>query len=575
METNRKRRKGQFKKLLALMLAVTMIPCMNPQIVNAKGKTMVTKVAITSPSKSTITMDVGKNYQMKAKVTPAKASDKKVSYKSSDSKVVSVSSKGKLTAKKKGTVKITVTAKDGSKKKDTLKVIVKQPVKKLEFTTPSTSKLVLKKGAKYILKTKVTPSNANNKKLVYSSSKKAVATVDSKGKITAKKSGTTTITAKAADGSGKKDTISLTVGTPVSSVSVAKKTVTAEVGTTYKMGAKVKPSNASVKTLTYKSSNTKRATVDKNGKVKLMAAGKVTITATAADGSKKSAATVINITAKKPAKPTAKPDSTPDPTPTPDPIPDPTPTPDPVPAGYQLMWQDEFNGTTLNTDDWTYELHDKGWVNNELQSYVQSDQNVYVKDGQLVIQAIKSVDSEGNASYTSGRINTQSKHDYTYGRFEARAKVPSGKGFLPAFWMMPTDESLYGQWPKCGELDIMEVLGDNTNTTHGTLHFGEPHTQKQGSYTLPSGDFSNEYHTYACEWDPGEIRFYVDGYMYYKTSDWFTKREGFGETAYPAPYDQPFYMILNLAVGGTWPGNPDENTAFGDNAQICVDYVRP
>ncbi len=246
-----------------------------------------------------------------------------------------------------------------------------------------------------------------------------------------------------------------------------------------------------------------------------------------------------------------------------------------VKEGFRLVWEDDFDGDSLNTDDWNYEYHEPGWVNAELQEYVDSPENIYVKDGNLVIQAIKTGEGE-NASYTSGRINTQNKHDYEYGRFEVRAKVPDGKGFLPAFWMMPTDESYYGQWPKCGEIDIMEVLGDKTDTVHGTLHFGEPHTQKQGTYTLPATeqDFAEDFHIFACEWEPGEFRYYVDGRLYYTENDWFTKKSGFGEAAYPAPYDQPFYMILNLAVGGSWVGYPDENTKFEDNAQLVVDYVR-
>jgi len=239
-----------------------------------------------------------------------------------------------------------------------------------------------------------------------------------------------------------------------------------------------------------------------------------------------------------------------------------------------LVWKDEFSGDKLNMNDWNYEYHESGWVNNELQKYVDSAENVYVKDGMLVIQAVKKTDASGKVTYTSGRLNTQKKHDYTYGRFEARIKVPKGKGFLPAFWMMPTEENLYGQWPKCGEVDIMEVLGDATAKSYGTLHFGEPHAQRQGTYALPSGSFSGEFHVFACEWDPGEIRFYVDGKLYYKTSDWFTKRNGFGEVTYPAPFDQNFYMILNLAVGGNWPGNPDNSTKFAENARLVVDYVK-
>lgn len=247
-----------------------------------------------------------------------------------------------------------------------------------------------------------------------------------------------------------------------------------------------------------------------------------------------------------------------------------------------LVWEDNFDGDKLDTTNWNYEPHNVGWVNNESQKYVderenersgEEDKNIIVRDGHLIIQAHK-YNYGGKTAYTSGRINTQHKQDFMYGRFEARLKVPYDNAFLPAFWMMPTEESLYGQWPKCGEIDIMEVLGDATNTSYATLHYGEPHTETQGSKTLSNGDFSKEFHVFACEWDPGEFRFYVDGDLIHTTNEWFTKRNGFGEVTYPAPFDQPFYMILNLAVGGNWPGDPDPNGEFGENAQLVVDYVR-
>lgn len=244
-------------------------------------------------------------------------------------------------------------------------------------------------------------------------------------------------------------------------------------------------------------------------------------------------------------------------------------------SDYKLVWEDEFEGDRLNMDDWNFEYHEPGWVNAELQEYVDSEKNTYVKDGKLYIQALKEI-IDGKPYYTSGRINTQGKHDFQYGRFEARAKVPSGKGFLPAFWMMPTEEGYYGQWPKCGEIDIMEVHGSELTTTYSTLHFGEPHTQEQSSYQIAAGEenFGEAFHVFACEWDPGEFRFYVDGKMIGSVNDWFTKKEGFGEVAYPAPYDQPFYMILNLAVGGSWVGYPDDDDVFEENAQFVIDYVR-
>ena len=244
-----------------------------------------------------------------------------------------------------------------------------------------------------------------------------------------------------------------------------------------------------------------------------------------------------------------------------------------VPEGYTLVWEDNFDGTELNEADWNYEEHEVGWVNHELQEYIPSSEYAYVEDGNLVIKPVKEVNADGSVHYISGRVNTQNKHDIKYGWIEARLKVPQGKGFLPAFWMMPKDEDYYGQWPKCGEIDIMEVLGNNIGTNYGTLHFGEPHKQQQGSITLPEGDFANEYHTYAIEWNPGVIRWYVDGVQYFETSDWFSALDG-EERAYPAPFNQPFHVILNVAVGGDWPGDPDPDLVFDEKTCMYVDYVR-
>ena len=241
--------------------------------------------------------------------------------------------------------------------------------------------------------------------------------------------------------------------------------------------------------------------------------------------------------------------------------------------GYNLKWEDQFEGESLNRDDWNVELHDPGWVNNELQSYVDSPENIYLQDGNLVLKPVENMNEDGSVSYTSGRINTQHKHDFKYGLFEARVKVPEGQGFLPAFWMMPTDENLYGQWPRCGEIDIMEVLGNNTDTSYGTIHYGNPHSESQGSYTLDEGSFSEEYHVFDVEWEPGKISWYVDGKLIHTEDNWYSATEGQGEITYPAPFDQPFYIILNLAVGGNWPGNPDETTDI-ENAAYYIDYVK-
>lgn len=240
----------------------------------------------------------------------------------------------------------------------------------------------------------------------------------------------------------------------------------------------------------------------------------------------------------------------------------------PVPEGYHLVWSDEFDGSTLNDNIWTRCTEPPGWVNNELQVYTESTDNAYVENGNLVIQAVKTADG-----YTSARLNTQGKQDTKYGRFEIRAKLPKGQGLWPAIWLMPTNESLYGQWPKCGEIDIMEMLGNDTSTMYGTIHYGDPHTSQGTTYTLDKGSFADDYHVFAVEWEPSEIRFYVDGVLYNTVKDWFTKVEGMDEVTFPAPFDQPFYVILNLAVGGDWPGSPDATTNFA-NAKMLVDYVR-
>lgn len=403
--------------------------------------------------------------------------------------------------------------------------------------------------------------------------------------------------------------------------------------------------------------------------------------------------------------------------------------------GYQLVWNDEFEGGTLNRDDWNVELHEPGWVNAELQAYVDSEDNIKVENGVLKLIPVETTEGlegvqelltnkdfangmegwtetianwdasvtadaqsniannaitysitnagtenwhvqlkqsglslkpgityhvsfvaqsdvdrtimtgvqngvnytwyagNGNVqltagvpqtvsfdvtvpsadnkcelyvsmgkidgdtptqsevtlsgftfnydatgtstkSYTSGRINTQNKKTFTYGFFECRAKVPKGQGCLPAFWLMANDENVYGQWPRCGEIDCMEVMGQETDKVYGTIHFGNPHSESQGTAIVGNPDFSDDYHVFGCEWVPGKIRWYVDGQLYHEEQIWYSTTEGQGTLSYPAPFDQPFYVILNLAIGGSWVGNPDQNTTYGEQSAYQVDYVR-
>lgn len=239
--------------------------------------------------------------------------------------------------------------------------------------------------------------------------------------------------------------------------------------------------------------------------------------------------------------------------------------------GYTKVWEDNFDGNSLNMKDWNVETHEPGWVNAELQEYTESG-NIKVSDGKLTIIPKRTKNADGTYSYTSGRINTQNKHDFKYGIMEARMKFPKGQGYLPAFWMMPTNENLYGQWPKCGEIDIAEVMGQDTKKIYGTIHYGEPHAQSQGTEVLKKGNFADDWHTCAVEWEPGSIKWYVDGVLYHEEHSWFTKTPGQGEVTYPAPFDQNFYIIFNLAIGGSWVGYPDKTTDYNSNFQ--VDYVK-
>lgn len=244
--------------------------------------------------------------------------------------------------------------------------------------------------------------------------------------------------------------------------------------------------------------------------------------------------------------------------------------------GYNLLWHDEFEGDSLNEDIWTREVREVGWTNNELQAYVDSEENVFVRGGNLVLKAIEKEEG-GKKTYTSGKVNSQNKAEFQYGKVVARAKVPEGKGLWPAIWMMPNDEGFYGQWPKCGEIDIMEVLGDNLAKSYATIHYGEPHAEQQGTYNitnvLKEGNLNTEFHDYSVEWEPGEMRFYVNDRLILTVNDWFTAVKGEDEKPYPAPFNQPFFVQMNLAVGGDWPGDPDEKTDF-DKAELVVDYVR-
>ncbi len=229
-----------------------------------------------------------------------------------------------------------------------------------------------------------------------------------------------------------------------------------------------------------------------------------------------------------------------------------------------LIRADEFNGSELDPEKWNIEVDNSGGGNEELQYYTDRDTNVFVKDGLLTIRALK--EEYINRSYTSARINTRHKGDWCYGKYEARIKLPEGQGIWPAFWMLPTD-NVYGGWPNSGEIDIMELVGHQPDRVYGTLHAGPPWNFTNGIYVLPSGKFSDDFHVFSLEWSPDTIKWYVDDNLYsLKTQDSVGKPEQW------LAFRERFHLILNLAVGGNWPGDPDETTVFPRTME--VDYVR-
>lgn len=224
-------------------------------------------------------------------------------------------------------------------------------------------------------------------------------------------------------------------------------------------------------------------------------------------------------------------------------------------TSWQLLWSDEFSGDTLNTNNWSYEYGNSGWGNNELQNYTDSPSNIQVNNGSLKIVAQNS-----NGNYSSARIITKDHFQTTYGKIEGRIKLPSGQGLWPAFWMLGSNISQVG-WPACGEIDIMEHI-NNESIIHGTTHWNNGGHVSQSS---SAGAVVTDYHIYGLIWTDTSIKFYLDGILYSE----FPIANNANNTG---AFHNPFFFILNLAVGGNWPGNPDNTTIFP--ATMQVDYIR-
>ncbi len=266
----------------------------------------------------------------------------------------------------------------------------------------------------------------------------------------------------------------------------------------------------------------------------------------------------------------------PEPTFTPFPTPTPTLSPTLIPtslpsipkwksAGRALVWQDEFDGKELDLKNWTFDLGGHGWGNQEAEVYTDRPQNVRVENGMLVIEARQEKNLIEGRAYSSARIKTAGLHAWQYGRIEARMKIPYGQGIWPAFWILGEDFDTQG-WPTCGEIDIMEFIGREPDEIHATIH-GPGYSGEDGmgsSLVASTKSLKTDFHVYAIEWQENEIRWYFDNQQYFKV----TAEDVPGQWV----FDHPFFIILNLAVGGSWPGYPDQTTIFPQS--LYVDYVR-
>ncbi|MGB1075400.1 MAG: family 16 glycosylhydrolase [Flavobacteriales bacterium] len=231
--------------------------------------------------------------------------------------------------------------------------------------------------------------------------------------------------------------------------------------------------------------------------------------------------------------------------------------------GRELIWSDEFNGDQIDFNNWTYDLGASGWGNQELQNYTSSTDNSYVHNGHLMIVA-----RQNGFHYTSARMKSIGLQEFQYGRIDVRAMLPEGQGIWPAIWMLGANFHNVG-WPACGEIDIMELIGSSPNVVHGTIHYGNDYSQHQyvGQGTsIPFGQsFADEFHVFSIEWDENGITWLLDDQPYYSVNNNVTGNQNY-------PFDNPFFFILNVAVGGLWPGYPDASTSFPQF--MAVDFVR-
>lgn len=502
--------------------------------VTVKAKSTPDTVTITI-SKTTAEVEVDGEITLTATASNGTA----VAWKSSDEGVATVAN-GKVKGIKAGTA--TITAYIGEVKA-TCEVTVKAKPATPPTITISKTTAEVEVGSQIVL----TATASNNATITWTTSDASIATV-ANGTVRGVKAGTATITASVGD---VKKTCTVTVkakSQPAPTITISKTTATIEVDGTVTLTATAS-NNAAITWLTADASI---ATVT-DGKVKGIKAGTVIITAKAGT---LTAICTVTVRAKSNIAPNM-----------------------PNPDGYTLVWNDEFNGNSLDRTKWDYQVGTRDvsgngpeyWGNNELQYYTEGD-NLTFLDGSMIITAKR--EQRGDRPFTSARIVTRNKAYWTFGYMEARMQTPAQLGMWPAFWMLPQphESNNYGTWAANGEIDIMEARGREPNKVDTTIHFGgqwPQNTYKSKSTTLSSS--TEEWHTYGVEWTEDYLAWIVDGVVVYRlnNNEWWTSSSQVAS----APFDRPFYILLNLAVGGSYDGNRQPEASF-TSADMFVDYVR-
>lgn len=524
--------------LSASLIALSISSCNIGSLSNKEIEVFISTLPLNN------TISVGENFKLEASCL--NTDNQNIIWESKNTNIVTISSDGVIEGIKAGTGLIYAISEEDDTKSVGLNITVKEvdPYENISVTiTNKVDSLFIGENRQIVANVK---NDIDNAGVTYSSSNTSVATIDENGIIKAKKVGSTTIRATSASNNKKYDEFILNVSENTSKelvVNIDESTVisTLGVGESHELTATVTNYNSD-SSVWWKSSDSTIISVSTKGIIKGIKEGIATISAYSNENRSKFASLTITCTS--------------------------------AIHGYQLVWEDDFNGSSLNENYWNYQIGNgelygnPGWGNSEQQYYRK--ENVSLRDGNLVITA-KREDYNGY-KYTSARIRTNGKVAKTYGRVEAKIKLPKGQGLWPAFWLLP-DSSTYGSWPNSGEIDIMEAKGRLLYESSGALHYATEsgaHKYDTATNYFPDNEQITDYHIYAVERDENEFRWYVDDNNFLTVSVWSITGKSSSNTA---PFDTNFHILFNMACGGHFDGyrNPLDSDL---PAEMLVDYVR-